>query len=270
MREGEPVTIPGARQFEVASKITGGTYRIMIAAPSGMKAGETYPVVYLLDGNYYFATACDILFVNKLSAIVVGVGYPTADYDEMIVRRKFDLTPSAAGPGYPAGHYGGGDAFLQMIEEEVKPLVRSRYPVDMRRQSLYGASLGGLMVVRQLFQHPAAYSTYLVASPALWWNGSEVLREEAAFAERVRHGDFHLRVHVTSAENEQYRGAEPALRQRSEQTRMVDNARELTLRLQSVAPEKLSVAYSVFPNEDHVSASQSNLARALRYALRRE
>lgn len=266
--EGVPVTIPAARQFDLASKITGQTYRIMIAAPREMKPEETYPVVYLLDGNYYFATACDILFVDKLSAIVVGVGYPTNDYDEILARRRFDLTPSSSSSDHAPGHFGGGDAFLRMIKEEVKPFVRSRYPVDSRRQSLYGASLGGLMVVRQLFRQPAAYSTYLIASPSIYWNGLEVLQDEAAFAQRIKQGDLHLRVHVTSAENEQYRGNDPKLRQRAEQTRMVDNARELSARLQDISADNLKVVYAVFPNEDHVSASQANLTRALRYALK--
>lgn len=265
---GEPVIIPAAHQFHLVSKINGQNYRIMVAAPRDMKAGVTYPVVYLLDGHYYFATACDILFVNKLAAIVVGISYPTDDYAEIIARRSFDMTTSASSPGRPPGHHGGGDAFLRMIEEEVKPLVRSRYPVDPHRQTLYGASLGGLMVLRQLFRHPEAYATYLSASPAIWWNGSEVLQDEAAFGERIKRGDLRLRVHLSSADDEQYRGSDPQLLERATRTRMVDNAAELSARLQAIQPASLTVTYAVFPNEDHVSASQANLTRALRFALK--
>jgi len=265
---GEPVTIPAARQFQLISKVNGQTYRILVATPREMKPGATYPVVYLLDGHYYFATACDILFVNKLSAIVVGITYPTDDYAEIITRRTFDMTISASSPGRPPGRYGGGDAFLRMIEEEVKPMVRARYPVDPQRQALYGCSLGGLMVLRQLFRHPEAYATYLSASPAIWWNESEVLHDEASFGERIKRGDLRLHVHLSAAADEQYRGGDSQLLERAARTRMVDNAAELAARLQTISPTSLAVTYAVFPNEDHVSASQANLTRALRFALK--
>src|SRR5262245_51135485 len=77
-------------------------------------------------------------------AIVVGIGYPTDDIRDIFARRRlFDLTPSPVGaPGRSGG--GGLDAFLRVIEDEVKPFVAARYRVDPAKQSIYGYSLGGL------------------------------------------------------------------------------------------------------------------------------
>ncbi|HVS54310.1 MAG TPA: alpha/beta hydrolase-fold protein [Opitutaceae bacterium] len=267
MDAGAPVTIPFARQFDLTSKVNGQQYRIMVSAPRDAKPGATYPVVYILDGNYYFATACETVFINKFAAIIVGIAYPTDDYAEIINRRTFDMTISASSPGRPAGHNGGGDAFLRMIEEDVKPFIHARYPADANRQTLYGCSLGGLMVLRQIFRHPAAYSTYIAASPAMWWNNNEVLADEAAFSKQVKTGALHLKLLITSAADEQYRGTDPAQLAAAARTRMVDNAAELSARLAAVMPENLSVTYTVFAGENHVSSSEANLSRGLRFAL---
>jgi uncharacterized protein len=265
--EGEPVTIPHARQYDLTSKVNGQQYRIMVSAPRGAKPGATYPVVYILDGNYYFATACDTLFVNKFAAIIVGIAYPTDDYAEIITRRTFDMTISASSPGRPAGHYGGGDAFLRTIEEDVKPFINARYPSDTSRQILYGCSLGGLMVLRQIFRHPEAYSTYIAASPGIWWNDKEVLADEEAFSRQVKVGGLHLRLLITSAADEQYRGRDVAQLATASKTRMVDNAAELGVRLAALSPGNLKVVYTVFAGENHVSSSEANLSRGLRFAL---
>src|SRR5579864_8816563 len=86
-----------------------------------------YAVLYVLDGNPYFATATDTLTRqsgNKIvaPAIVVGLGYPTDDPEEVTRLRMFDLTPSVSKtPQAPGVKTGGGDTFLRVIEEEVKP-----------------------------------------------------------------------------------------------------------------------------------------------------
>jgi len=265
--DGEPVTIPHARQYDLTSKVNGQQYRIMVSAPRDAKPGATYPVVYILDGNYYFATACDTLFVNKFAAIIVGISYPTDGYAEIITRRTFDMTISASSPGRTAGHYGGGDAFLRMIEEDVKPFIDARYPTDTNRQILYGCSLGGLMVLRQIFRHPEAYSTYIAASPAIWWNDNEVLADEEEFSKQVNVGALHLKLLITSAADEQYRGSDAAQLATASKTRMVDNAAELSVRLAALSSGNLKVVYTVFAGENHVSSSEANLSRGLRFAL---
>ena len=129
----------------------------------------------------------------------------------MLHRRAFDLTPS---PSKTEGKHGGGDTSLRVIEEEVKPFLQARYKVDAANQIIWGQSIAGLMVLRQLFRNPAAYSTYILSSPAIWWNDREVLRDEETFSVAIRQLNLKLKVLITSASDEQYRGND----------RMVDNA----------------------------------------------
>jgi predicted alpha/beta superfamily hydrolase len=172
-QDAGPVAVSRERQFDFTSRINGQTYRLMISAPLSADRAEVYPVFYVLDGNWYFRATSDTAVSGSggmLPAIVVGIGYPTEDDAEIRRRRTFDMTLSAPSPGDPPGIYGGGDAFLRVIEEEVKPFVAARYKVDSIQQIIYGKSLGGLIVLRSMFRNPTSFSTYIAASPAIWHN----------------------------------------------------------------------------------------------------
>jgi predicted alpha/beta superfamily hydrolase len=226
--------------------------------------------MYVTDGNWYFAPAS----INATESsgeidrvIVVGIGYPTDDNDAISKRRAFELTPWSP-PTAEAGQFGGGDTFLRVIEEEIKPFVNAHYAVDTSRQIFFGKSYGGLIVLRQLFRNPAAYATYIIASPAIGFNDRAILKDEASFAERVRGGGLNLRILITAAGNEQYRGTDPVLLARSNLYRMVDNAMELADRLAALRPQKVHVEKAIIPDESHVSVSLASVGRALYFALK--
>lgn len=159
---------------------------------------------------------------------MVGIGYPVDE--EWEIRRLLDLTPSVSVQdpmGQPVpGKTGGADVFLRVIEEEIKPFVVARYKVDATNQTLYGYSLGGLLATRALFRHSQTFSTFIIVSPSLWYNNRAVLADEEAFSKRARAGELHLRILLTSAGDEQYRGDDAKLlaNPRNAAYRMVDNA----------------------------------------------
>ena len=271
---GAPIVVPNSKQYDIKSKINGQTYRIMVATPFNADPAVTYPVLYFLDGNQNFGTAAysattwDFYHIAA-PAIVVGIGYATGDTAEVNRRRASDLTPPVYKSGTAnalAGPSGGGDAFVRVIEEEVKPFVMARYKVDSARQMLYGKSLGGLLALRILFRHPTAFSTYILASPSIWWNDREVLADEESFSKKARAGEFRLKILVTSAGDEQYRGDDPKLSARAI-TRMVDNASELADRLAALNPGNISVVRTIFPGESHISVGPASVARAIVFAL---
>lgn len=271
---GAPVVVPRAQRFDITSRINGQTYRIMVSTPFMADPAVAYPVLYVLDGNQYFGTASELMTHQSLRsrtvppAIVVGIGYPTEDPDEVTRRRLFELSPSVSKRPEDAGvRTGGGQAFLRMIEEEVKPFVMARYNVDRTKQIVFGHSLGGLMVLRALFTNPTAFSTYIVSSPSIWWNKGEVLADEAAFSKRARAGELRLKILVTAAADEQYRGDDPKLLAAAAGSRMVDNASELAIRLAALDPKNIMVVRTIFPDETHTTVPQASLNRALRFAL---
>jgi predicted alpha/beta superfamily hydrolase len=269
--EGAPVTVARAKQYDLESRINGQMYRLMVSTPFMADPAAAYPVLYVLDGNWFFNTTADALTLQAppgtvAPAIVVGVGYPTDDREEVVRRRAFDMTPSVSRDPGNVGRNGGGDAFLRVIEEEIKPFVRARYRVDERRQIIWGHSLGGLIALRSLFRNPKAFSTYVISSPSIWWNDRDVLIDEEAFSRRAKTGELRLRVLVMSAANEQYRGDAPQ-RRAADTTRMVDNASELASRLSALHSTNITVERTILEDEGHLSVVPASLSRALRFAL---
>ena len=247
------------------------TYQIMVATPASQAPGTLYPVLYVLDGNQYFGTATDALnrqshFKNVKPAIVVGVGYPTEDFAVLSRERAFDLTPSLSKDTRLTGRYGGGPAFARVLEEEIKPFVNSRYAVDTSQQIIWGQSYAGLFVLGVMFATPNAYSTYILSSPAIWWNDKEVLQAAPEFEWRAKLGELRVRVLITSAGDEQYRGPDPQ-RAAGASTRMIDNATELAERLMALSPKKVVVQRVIFDGELHDTVSPASLSRTLRFAL---
>ena len=236
--------MPRSTQYALTSKINGQAYRIMVSTPFTFDPAVAYPVLYVLDGNVFFGTVSEAAHFQSFAkviapAIVVAVGYATDDLNEWVRLRRFDLTPTPSPKPTDAGPGGGGDAFLRVIEEEVKPLIRSRYKIDDSRQTLFGMSFGGLAALRSLLRNPGAFSTYIVASPSIWWDNKAVLADEAAFSKRVRSGELQLNVILTSARDEQYHGNDPKLLAEAQSgSRMVDNTTELAARLAALNPRK--------------------------------
>jgi predicted alpha/beta superfamily hydrolase len=266
------VIVPRATQYDITSRINGATYRIMVSSPPNADLSVANPVLYVLDGNVYFATATEAMWRQSrflvAPAITVGIGYPTED--EFAQRRLFDLTPYAAQEPEVGERSGGGVAFLRVIEEEVKPFLMSKYKIDPTKQIFWGQSVGGLTVLRALLRTPEAFSDYIMSSPSIWWNKREVLADEESFSNRAKAGELHVRVLVTSAEDEQYRGDDPTLLNTPEALqRMVDNASELAARLATLDPQNVQVVRTIFPGEVHGTVGAVSLNRALRFALRR-
>lgn len=246
-----------------------GDYRIRVAVPTTPPPADGYPVVYVLDGDDYFdpgVKLADHLVRTSNGSmtpgVIVGVGYPGDS------RRSYDYLPaspiSADIERRPDGRpiiddvYGGADGFLDFLDQELKPLIQAAYPIDPQRQSLYGHSYGGLLAVHALFTRPDMFQTYLLSSPSLGWNGRYVLTEEPGFNARVQGGTHRIATVVTVGEYEQalspeqLRAPDAAERAaRAARRRSVDSDRDLSARLNAVAPDRVGSRFRMFPGEVH-------------------
>jgi predicted alpha/beta superfamily hydrolase len=246
-----------------------GDYRVRVAVPTTPPPAEGYPVVYVLDGDDYFnpgvKLADQLIRMSNGSmtpGIIVGVGYPGDS------RRSYDYLPaSPVSPDVerrPDGRpiiddvYGGADGFLDFLDKELKPLIQATYPIDLQRQALYGHSYGGLLAVHAMFTRPDMFQTYLLSSPSLGWNGRYVLTEEAGFNAKVKAGTHRMSTVVTVGEYEQalspeqLRAPDAAERAaRAARRRSVDSDRDLSARLDALAPDRLRSRFRMFPGEVH-------------------
>lgn len=142
-----------------------------------------YPVIYLLDGELNFmATAGIRSFLNRRpfssfpEVILVGVGN---------TQRTRDLTPTAAVSkkgGATLENSGGGEKFINFLEEELIPKIEATYRVDTRRV-LVGHSFGALLAIHILLHHPQLFTDYLALDPSFWWDDEHLLKEADALLE---------------------------------------------------------------------------------------
>ena len=282
----EPVALPWSTQFDLASKISGRTYRIFVFAPPLPPPEAGYPVLVALDGNMTFPIAAAMASMYAFSGcptLVVGVGYPASPLEIQMLRFR-DLTPPTPPEGIPKRpgipplgpeHFGGASEFRGFLTEELRPAIAAAHKVDPAREALFGFSLGGLFVLDTLFNQPDAYSRYMAASPSIWWNDSAVLADEAGFVRAIEAGAASPRVLISVGDREQLvpsrlpggMSAEDAEALIAE-GRMVDNAWELSTRLGRVTGCGYASCFHAFENEDHLTGMAASVGRALDFATR--
>ena len=271
----QAVLLPQARQRDLASSITGGQYRIFVSVPDIPAPAAGHPVLYALDGNASFPLLAQMArtaarrarATGQAAPVIVGIGYPTDD--DYHPARGRDYTPPTAGA--PATD-GGADRFLDFIEQELKPLVRSLAPIDPARQALYGHSYGGLCTLHALFTRPAMFQTWLAASPSIWYRERAVLAGLEGFDRRVAALAAKPSVLLCAGELEQPTnggaGAAPGSRDAiAAQRRMIDEARDLSVKLATMKGTVARAQFMLFPGENHGSAAFPAMARGMEFFL---
>ncbi|MCS0503701.1 alpha/beta hydrolase [Ancylobacter mangrovi] len=278
--------IPQTTVFDFAPGDGSATWRIFLYQPPGEPPAQGWPVLYYTDANAVAGTAADTMRVQAAWplgtgiewGVMVGIGYPVDDaYDG--VRRSWDLGPPP-GKTYPPFttdgpdvRTGGADAFLAFIEDELKPEIARRVPIDTSRQSILGHSFGGLFVLHALFRRPTTFSRWISSSPAIWWEGGGIVAAAEAFvAKRDTHEG---RVMLLVGEYEQKLapfqvGAcdEEKRLANFEESRIVDHTREMAERL-AMAPG-LTAEYVFLPGETHMSVLPATINLGIRFAFGRD
>jgi uncharacterized protein len=281
----KPYSFVRSVQFDMASKISGRTYRIFVHTPPVPPPPGGYPVLYVTDGNATFPVAAGQAELEALAGgkmMVVGIGYATDDVMTLQAVRNRDLTPSpllkpAPGMSAKPEDYGGAELFYRFITEELRPTIAAAYKVDPKDQSLYGHSLGGLFTLGVLFHHPDAFRGFVASSPSIWYNDREVLKGEADFRKAVQSGRTAPRILIEVGGREQSPPSQlppgmsaAEVKAAVDSSRMVGNAVDLAARLSKLkGGPGYEVRSQVFEHEDHISTMAAGMSRALTFAEKR-
>jgi predicted alpha/beta superfamily hydrolase len=281
----EPATILGSEQRMMVSRHTGRTYRITISLPLGYSASpgedwpfnatpEKWPVIYVLDGNWYFGMVTDMIRPtawcgSTTDAIVVGIGYPEANdpieaFRESFTRRNADLTPvrdeaeeksmeARFKRPTPSGDSGN---FLKFIQHELMPLLETDYRVDPSRRILVGHSYGGLFGLFALFEAPGLFDTLIIGSPTLSYGNRYLFQREASFA--AEHKQLPAKIYLYAGEYEEA----------IDDSTLTDTLRLAAL-LQGRRYEGLSIVKYVFPDQNHCEVAAPGFQAGLKFALKK-
>lgn len=152
---------------------------------------QTYPVIYLLDGDSFFHALVGISKAfssgrGKYLPPSIIIGVSSTDRT-----RDFTPTASAAGrdgkvsPGTTL-EGGGSETFSRFLTEELRAVVDSAYRTN-GRNVLIGHSYAGLFTLNTFLCHTELFDIYIAIDPSLWWDNGR-LADEAE--KRIENKDF--------------------------------------------------------------------------------
>jgi len=189
----------GKNEYTIKSGFNHKTYQLLVSLPKNYSEKDTihYPVLYVLDGKFSFASFYSIRSVLYLgremkNIIIVAIDDSCNTDADWIASRYFDYTPSNVPTSdsqwtkmmnLPAGSLksGGASLFLSTLQEDIIPFIDKHYSTSADR-GLSGHSLGGLFAGYCLVKNPELFRRYGINSPSFWWNNNELLSLENALA----------------------------------------------------------------------------------------
>jgi len=260
-------TVPWTSSYRLKSRSIDQDFLIQVAwPPVPLAAGQKFAVVYVLDGNHAFTIAAQVARAIQSGpfplppTLVVGIGYHFETLEDRArwgILRVRDFSPSedalfeAQYSGGP-GACGGASAFLDFIENEVKPFVASRFPVDPLDQTITGASLGGLFALYTMFTAPHAFQRYVAISPAIYWGERKLFELEDDLAARAK--DLPVHLFLAAGGLEEAHDAEQ---------RFVSNLYEMEAKLRARSYPALDMSLRIFEGETHMSVYFGAITRGL-------
>lgn len=157
------------------SNILNEKRKIWVYTPSTpyLFANQSYPVVYLLDGDSHFYSIMGLIQqlsevnMNMVLPRMILIGIPNTN-------RIRDLTPSRDSIEFKSS--GGGEKFTAFLENELIPYVDSIYPTAPFRL-LIGHSDGGLFCVNTLINHTKLFNGYIAIDPGMNWDNMKLLKQ---------------------------------------------------------------------------------------------
>lgn len=194
----------------------GSRYRLFVAPAMSAPGPAGRPLLLVLDGYFYtpvLSTVCRSRgFINAEidEPHIVGIGYPSDDLEDWLLRRNRDLTPTVPAQEIEPGQdlsphlWGGGDALLDLIESVILPRVCERWAVNRSKMALLGHSYGGLATLHAMFTRPQLFASWIAISPSVWWEDGRVLQAEAeSFLRALRGSGLAPRLFMATGELEE-------------------------------------------------------------------
>ncbi len=118
-----------SQSLRITSSFTQQEYPVHIYLPPNYAASQQlFPVLYVTDGQWYFAMVKQMLEARGLQVILVGIEEGGKN------RRQIDyVLPGAL-------------AYRQFLTQELIPQVEGKFRINPHQRTLAGTSLGGLLV----------------------------------------------------------------------------------------------------------------------------
>tara|TARA_R110002020_G_scaffold48223_7_gene137445 strand:- start:269 stop:1060 length:792 start_codon:yes stop_codon:yes gene_type:complete len=208
---------------------------VWICLPPDFQPDQEYPILYMMDGQNllydslaYFGTwkiqsKIQELHAHGLNLIIIAVANAGSGRGRSKDYSWFE------NKGNPSGK---GDKFLKFMSEELIPELESKYKTVSGKRGIMGSSLGGLISLQALIEHPEVFQLGGIFSASFWFN-PEAMKEN--YLNRIQSNQ---RLYLIIGENEG--GGIP----------MANDQRQVSAILSSYLP-KDHIHAEVFADGDH-------------------
>ena len=167
------------KEFAVYSNSVKDSFFISVQLPVDYykDTSANYPVVYVLDANFYFPILASIIKQYGSGGllppiILVGIGYRS--FEQMDSLRIRDYMYPASLPSDEMNAVGGGRNFYDFISGQLVPYIDANYNTEKNNRSLLGHSFGGYFslytLLNQAENNQTIFKNFASASPSLWYN----------------------------------------------------------------------------------------------------
>lgn len=219
------------------------------------------PAVYMMDAEYSFGVAVPIIehLVQRHQMpplILLSIAY--RDKSQYRRNRTRDYTPwhtdtGGYGPAYQKVS-GGGPAFLDVIEQQIIPMVESKLPVDKSERGYVGHSYGGLFGDFALQAKPGLFTRILLVSPSLWYDAGKMFEREERLSDTKMPKPVRVWIGVGSYEE-----------QPENHRAMVSDARRMVNALNARKDPNLQAQFREFADETHASIFPAAFSTGMRH-----
>ncbi|MFZ1678923.1 MAG: alpha/beta hydrolase-fold protein [Saprospiraceae bacterium] len=172
----QSITTVHVDSFTIDSKVLKEACKVYLYLPENYNSTtEKYPVVYLLDGEYYSSYAADVsslLAQSQLAPACIIIGITSNN-------RQRDFSPALdenTDQTQDIQFAGGADHFLLYIKNELIPTVDEKYRT-LSYRLLIGHSTGGLLAYYSLYKTPGLFHAIISIDGSTWWNKGKVGKE---------------------------------------------------------------------------------------------
>jgi predicted alpha/beta superfamily hydrolase len=200
--------VRGSEAFEVESKAVGDRFSIGVwrpdAAFSAMRGvtAEEPQLVYVLDGSWALGVAAAFSMLQLVDLVrpgfppllLVGVDYAegranSRSRDYTMVDAVSSENPALSGIfADPLTRPGGADRFLEFLETELDPLIRSRYSVQGTTAGILGDSFGGTFTFYAFLKQSRLFDRYWLGSPGIFTTKTDYIAQlESVLAGKLAH-----------------------------------------------------------------------------------